>query len=142
MADTLPPKPEPMTTASNVSVEGESAIRDLEVSASSGVIVADTAASTYMIDFKAMNKLPEFKLERFFGEWEFRARYLLSPSDCESMSVAELLALADEDGARRWREFRLGYTETHGDPTLRPAIAPCYTPIPAPHVLAAAPGWP
>jgi len=86
-----------------------------------------------------MNKLPEFKLERFFGEWEFRARYLLSPSDCESMSVAELLALADEDGARRWRELRLGYTESQGDPTLRAAISEGYTTISAQDVLVAVP---
>src|SRR5712692_8679604 len=92
-----------------------------------------------MIDFAAMNKLPEFKLERYFGQWEFRARHLLSPSDCESMSVAELLALADDDGRRRWQELRLGYTESQGDPALREAIARLYTTIAAEQVLVAVP---
>jgi aspartate/methionine/tyrosine aminotransferase len=92
-----------------------------------------------MVDFRPMNKLPEFKLERYFGQWEFRARYLLSPSDCESMSVAELLGLADADGRRRWQELRLGYTESQGDPALREAIAQHYTTITADEVLVAVP---
>src|SRR5712692_780823 len=92
-----------------------------------------------MIDFAAMNKLPEFKLERYFGQWEFRARHLLSPSDCETMSVAELLALADDNGRRRWQELRLGYTESQGDPALREAIAGQYTTITTDQVLVAVP---
>ncbi len=86
-----------------------------------------------------MNKLPEFKLERYFGQWEFRARHLLSPSDCESMGVAQLLALADDDGRRRWQELRLGYTESQGDPALREVIAGQYTTIAADQVLVAVP---
>ena len=34
-----------------------------------------------------------FALERFFAKHEFSARRLLCSSDCESMSVRELLAL-------------------------------------------------
>ena len=86
-----------------------------------------------------MNKLPEFKLERYFGQWEFRARHLLSPSDCESLGVDELLALADADGVRRWRMLRLGYTESQGDPALRAAIARGYATIDAEQVVVAAP---
>ena len=92
-----------------------------------------------MVDFCGMNQLPEFKLERYFGQWEFRARHLLSPSDCESLGVGELLALADEDGRRRWRELRLGYTESQGDPTLRATIADGYTAMAAEQVLVAVP---
>jgi aspartate/methionine/tyrosine aminotransferase len=92
-----------------------------------------------MVDFRAMNKLPEFKLERYFGQWEFRARLLLSPSDCETISVAELLDLADADGRRRWHELRLGYTESQGDPALRAAIAQGYTTVGADQVLVAVP---
>ena len=92
-----------------------------------------------MVDFRAMNNLPEFKLERYFGQWEFRARHLLSASDCESIGVGELLALADEDGQRRWRDLRLGYTESQGNPALRAAIAHGYTAIGAEQVLVAVP---
>jgi aspartate/methionine/tyrosine aminotransferase len=65
----------------------------------------------------------DFKLERYFGEWEFAARILLGSSDPESMRLPELLALADEDGRRRWDELWLGYTESPGLPALREAIA-------------------
>jgi aspartate/methionine/tyrosine aminotransferase len=92
-----------------------------------------------MVNSRAMDKLPEFKLERYFGQWEFRARHLLSPSDCESISVAELLALADADGARRWRELRLGYTESQGHPALRAEIAGGYATIAVEQVLVAVP---
>ena len=86
-----------------------------------------------------MNRLPEFKLERYFGQWEFRARHLLSPSDCESLSVAELLELADDDGRQRWQALRLGYTESQGDPALRKAIAAQYSAAAAANVLVAVP---
>jgi aspartate/methionine/tyrosine aminotransferase len=63
-----------------------------------------------------------FSLERFFDEYEFKARYLLSSSDCETMSARELLAL--EPGAEeKYLDLRLGYTETRGDPALRSDIA-------------------
>ena len=37
--------------------------------------------------------LPPFKLERYFARHEFTAPYLLCASDCEAMSIGELLAL-------------------------------------------------
>jgi hypothetical protein len=37
-------------------------------------------------------KLRDFKLEVFFGKHEFSAPYLLTQSDCASMSIKELLA--------------------------------------------------
>ena len=86
-----------------------------------------------------MPSLEPFKLERYFAEYEFRVKYLLSASDCESLSVAELLALADEDGRRRWDTLRLGYTESQGDPSLRAEIAAQYTSIRPEGVLVAAP---
>lgn len=66
-----------------------------------------------------------FALERFFAAHEFSARHLLCTSDCESVSVRELLGL--EPGAeKRLLDLRLGYTETRGAPGLREAIAARY----------------
>ncbi|HOX18527.1 MAG TPA: aminotransferase class I/II-fold pyridoxal phosphate-dependent enzyme, partial [Spirochaetales bacterium] len=66
-----------------------------------------------------------FALERFFAKHEFSARYLLCSSDCESMSVRELLAL--EPGSEEsLLSLRLGYTETRGAPALREALASRY----------------
>lgn len=79
--------------------------------------------------------LPDFKLETYFSRWEFKARYHLCASDMESMSVQDLLELADDDGKRQWDELRLGYTETYGAPDLRAAIADCYDNIDPADVL-------
>ena len=38
-----------------------------------------------------MNIAP-FKLERYFAKYEFNAEFLLCSSDCEAMSIADLLA--------------------------------------------------
>ncbi len=69
-----------------------------------------------------------FALERYFAEFEFSARYLLSSSDCETVSTRELLAL--EPGAEEgYLSLRLGYTETRGDPRLRADLARLYSRI-------------
>lgn len=77
----------------------------------------------------------DFKLERYFGQWEFSAKILLGSSDPESMRLPELLALADDDGRRRWEDLWLGYTESEGLPELREAIAAQFTSCDADHIL-------
>jgi aspartate/methionine/tyrosine aminotransferase len=67
--------------------------------------------------------LPEFKLETHFSKWEFQARYHMTASDAESMSVRELLALATAEEREEFEGLWLGYTETFGAPDLREAIA-------------------
>lgn len=68
-------------------------------------------------------KINEFKIERYFAEYEFRTKYLLSSSDCESLSMNELLMMADRQCLDLWNNLRLCYTETRGHPLLREAIA-------------------
>jgi aspartate/methionine/tyrosine aminotransferase len=78
--------------------------------------------------------LPPFKLERYFARYEFSAPYLLCTSDCESLSVAGLLAL--ELGAKdRFMQHWLGYTESAGSPGLRGEISKIYTSIAPQQVL-------
>jgi hypothetical protein len=60
----------------------------------------------------------EFQLERYFARWEFTAPYLLSASDCETVSVGELLNLANVP-LSELGDLRLGYTESQGDPPMR-----------------------
>jgi aspartate/methionine/tyrosine aminotransferase len=79
--------------------------------------------------------LPEFRLESYFGIWEFKARYHLTASDAETMEVQELLALADDGDRERWEGLRLGYIQTRGTPELRDAIASTYDAISAEDVL-------
>jgi len=79
-------------------------------------------------------KLPPFKLERYFAKYEFNTEYLLCSSDCESMSIADLLSL--EPGAdERFQQTWLGYTESQGDPKLRQAICGLYETIQPEQVL-------
>lgn len=71
-------------------------------------------------------KINDFKLEVFFGKHEFSAPYLLTQSDCESISVRDLLAM--EPGATdTLLDSFLGYTEVAGHPDLKKEIANLYT---------------
>jgi aspartate/methionine/tyrosine aminotransferase len=76
----------------------------------------------------------EFQLERYFAQWEFTAPYLLSASDCETMSVGELLDMAGVP-LSALADLRLGYTESQGDPALRAAIARFHSRITANDVV-------
>ena len=78
-----------------------------------------------------------FAIERFYERWEFRAELMLSSSDCEALSVADLLAL-EPDAEARLLEQRLGYTEVPGSPELRAAVAGGYEQAEAEDVLALA----
>ena len=80
-------------------------------------------------------RLASFALERFFARWEFQAEMLLCASDVEGWAAADLLALADDDGRRRWESLRLGYTESAGMPELRAEIARLYSGLDADDVL-------
>jgi aspartate/methionine/tyrosine aminotransferase len=73
-----------------------------------------------------MSLLPDFKLETYFSRWEFSARYHLTASDAESLSLRELLAMGGADDAEAFDNLWLGYTQTFGAPELREAIAATY----------------
>src|SRR5215216_5928449 len=72
--------------------------------------------------------LPPFKLERYFAKHEFNTEYLLCSSDCEAMSIADLLAM-EEGAAEKFQNVWLGYTESQGSPTLRHEICNLYETI-------------
>jgi len=67
-------------------------------------------------------KIAPFETERFFARYEFTTPYQLCNSDCESISIDELLRLANDSLDGLGRE-RLVYTQSQGDPALRAAIA-------------------
>jgi aspartate/methionine/tyrosine aminotransferase len=70
-------------------------------------------------------RLAPFRIERYYALHEFTTPLMLSSSDSESVTVAELLALEPKAGARLHAE-RLGYTEATGSLELRQAIAAVY----------------
>jgi aspartate/methionine/tyrosine aminotransferase len=67
-----------------------------------------------------------FAIEQFFARYEFTTPYILCASDCETMTVAELLALAG-GALPDLGQIHLGYTESQGNPALRAAVAATYT---------------
>jgi aspartate/methionine/tyrosine aminotransferase len=79
-------------------------------------------------------QLPPFKLERYFAKYEFATEYLLCSSDCEAMSIADLLAL-EEGAAEKFQNVWLGYTESTGSPALRREIAKIYDTIQPEQIL-------
>jgi hypothetical protein len=52
--------------------------------------------------------------------------HLLCASDPETMRMADLLSLADDQSRLRWEQLTLGYTETSGHPLLRAEIGETY----------------
>lgn len=86
-----------------------------------------------------MQSIAAFHLERYFGKYEFAVQWLLSPSDCESVTVQDLLQMADPESQQLWQDLHLGYTESPGHPQLRAAIAQMYQQIAADQVVVAVP---
>jgi aspartate/methionine/tyrosine aminotransferase len=73
-------------------------------------------------------QITPFRIEEYLGKYEFSAKYLLSSSDAESQTIAELLAL--EPGAHdAFLKHRCGYTESPGAPWLREVLATIYQQI-------------
>jgi len=71
-----------------------------------------------------MNIAP-FETEQFFARYEFETAHQLCNSDCESLTIGDLLSLAGLPLAALGGEW-LGYSESQGRPALREAIAAQY----------------
>ncbi|MBU2945779.1 aminotransferase class I/II-fold pyridoxal phosphate-dependent enzyme [Zobellia uliginosa] len=79
-------------------------------------------------------KIKPFKLERYYTLHEHSAKYSLCNSDCEAMTIADLLSL--ENGAKEaFNNTWLGYTHTQGSPELRRDITTIYSKITAEDVI-------
>ncbi|HEY2118531.1 MAG TPA: aminotransferase class I/II-fold pyridoxal phosphate-dependent enzyme [Candidatus Acidoferrum sp.] len=82
-------------------------------------------------------QIAPFRIEEYFGKYEFTAKYLLSSSDAESRTIADLLEF--EPGAHdAFLKHWCGYTETPGAPWLRKTITSLYKNIHAEDVLVVA----
>lgn len=79
-------------------------------------------------------KMLRFETEHFYAQYEFSTPYQLCNSDCETLTISELMALAgrslDELG-----NLTLGYTESQGNPSLRKAISTLYKTVNEDHVI-------
>ncbi len=70
--------------------------------------------------------LPDFRLETHFSKWEFKAKYHMTASDAESLSIRDLLAMATPEEREAFEGMWLSYTETFGARNLRETIATLY----------------
>jgi len=71
-------------------------------------------------------EIAPFLTEHFFAQYEFTTPYQLCNSDCETITIEELLKMA-EVPLEQLGQLPLGYTETLGHPKLREAIAETYS---------------
>jgi aspartate/methionine/tyrosine aminotransferase len=70
-------------------------------------------------------QITPFRIEEYMGKHEFSARYLLSSSDAESVTIEEILSL--EPGAHdAFLKHWCGYTESPGAPWLREVLSTIY----------------
>jgi len=92
------------------------------VSVAAAIIKTTEPTSTFPM------KITPFATEHFFARYEFNTPYQLCNSDCESVSIGELLRLAGDSLEGLGRE-RLVYTQSEGSPELREAIAASYSTV-------------
>lgn len=85
----------------------------------------DEIRPSLCINATSVNIKP-FLLERHFAQYEFKVPYQLSCSDCEPLTLNELLAMASPDSIRLWENLTLSYTESAGHPLLRKEISFLY----------------
>ena len=71
-------------------------------------------------------QIAPFRIEQYFALHEFTAPHLLSSSDAECVSIADILAL-EPDAADRLFSQQLRYTQSEGAPEMRAAASAIYT---------------
>lgn len=75
-----------------------------------------------------------FETEHYFGRFEFSQPYLLAASDCETVSIAELVSLGG-GSLETLASLKLGYTTMEGGESLRQSISTLYSTVHADQVL-------
>ena len=79
-------------------------------------------------------KIEPFETEHFFARYEFTTPYQLCNSDCETVTIKELLEMADVS-MDEFGRLSLGYTESLGHPKLRKQIAETYAEVSSDEVV-------
>ena len=79
-------------------------------------------------------KIRPFLTEQFFALYEFTTPHVLASSDCETTSIAELLAMSGGD-LQDLGSVNLGYTESQGNPEYRRLVAGMYENVNADDVV-------
>lgn len=80
-------------------------------------------------------RLPPFKIEEYFTQYEFSVRYMMGSSDPETMTLSELIGMADSECLSLWDQLTLSYTEYYGHPLLREEISRLYSNLDQSNIL-------
>ncbi|MCE2473453.1 MAG: aminotransferase class I/II-fold pyridoxal phosphate-dependent enzyme [Anaerolineae bacterium] len=84
-------------------------------------------------------KYAPFEIEHFFRQHEFSAPHGISSSDCEPLTLPELLRFASPRRREQFEQLWLGYTDNQGHPELRAAIAGLHEGVAADDVIEVVP---
>ena len=84
-------------------------------------------------------KIKPFELERYFAKYEFTTKYLLSSSECQALTLKELLDIADAEMLGMYENLGLGYTQSSGHPMLIEEIKQLYENASEENILTLAP---
>jgi aspartate/methionine/tyrosine aminotransferase len=79
--------------------------------------------------------LPDFRLEVYLGRFEFTARYHLTASDAETLTISELLAMASDEERGAFEGLHLSYVPVPGSDRLLDAISGTYESVGPEEVL-------
>jgi aspartate/methionine/tyrosine aminotransferase len=90
--------------------------------------------STLSDGFRPHLSMKLFETEDYFGRYEFSQPYLLAASDCESVSIAELVSLGG-GSMEGLAGVKLGYTTIEGGEPLRKSISSLYSTVRPEQVL-------
>jgi aspartate/methionine/tyrosine aminotransferase len=77
----------------------------------------------------------DFALEVYLSKWEFAAKYHLTGSDAQSMTINELLEYASPEDRERFMNHKLSYTESFGAAPLLDVISSTYEAISLKNIL-------
>ena len=76
-------------------------------------------------------QLPDFKLEVYLGKWEFAAKWHMTPSDAQSLTIRELLALATPEDRALWAFDRFPDFVKAREELIRQRLKTLFAPNPA-----------
>jgi len=82
-------------------------------------------------------KIAPFSIEQYFALYEFNTPHILCASDCESMSIGDVLQMTDTS-IDDFTNLRLNYTESQGNMEMRTAVSNLYPHTSPDHVVALA----
>lgn len=79
-------------------------------------------------------KIRSFETEEYYAKYEFSKPHLISVSDCESVTIEELIRLGG-GSMEEFSKIKLGYPEMPGSETLRREIATTYASVSPDEIL-------